>query len=623
MAAVRVRAVSPIWSLDRDLDYLVDDDLPITIGQRVLITLGKQKRPELAVVVDTLATSEFAVRHIDQVLNEPPMLSKTHIEFLGQVARRYCVSLGEILALAVPDFMARTAAALRSDDGAPGNEPQPFALPAMRDQDPEIVKPSNLGHRVAVLTAARSSLHDGLLLSDWARQAVVKASEAIARGGSVLVCTPEQSDIQHLKQAFTSLAPEIELVVQDNSETRSQRYARYRKLQSEGARVGLVTRSGLLWQVHNLQLLLLHDDLDDSLREPSSPYYQAWEIALLRADQGVAAEFLSPYRSASLQRLVSIGYLQSSGIESAVRGIEFSRPEELSEKSILPFMRKAAAAGTVLVLTTRKGSNSGVRCKSCGAARVCEACHGSIWVTPEGAIQCRICMLSPTGSCGECESTELSLGKLGSARIAADIGKALPGVRVIEIDANTSPDFSGKPNQVVVATAGSAPHLQGGYSGLVIFDASAWQANPHPTADLIAHRDWLSAIELLHPSAPIYIRNVASKLAQEFVLGRFIGAADRAVVEGKQAGLYPELKYFRIEADGHLSTEVAGIVNSCGGEVLKVTSSERFVLIGRIAVSKSLTLADALRPWVKTQKPSKANPKRRPVAIEFDYEAWR
>lgn len=612
MPVIRVRPVSPLWNLDRELDYLISDRDEALFGQRVLVPLGSQKTPELAIVTDQLAHSEFAKRPIDRVLREPSVISREHMVFLEQVARRYCVSLGEILALAIPDFMPRAAASIG------------FPKTANRAHERHI--DNRLGGgitRKVSLTAPRSEIVGGTLIPNWVQVAIRDSKDALSGNRTVMICVPEQSDIELLCLAFARLAPEIKLVAQPRDETRSQRYVRFRTLQEDGLKVSIVTRSGILWEQNNLGLILVHDDLDDSFREPGSPFYSVWEVALLRASELVAVHFISAYRSGHLQRLVHLGYLNSHGSDTPIRNIEFSEPSELSQKTIIPFLKKAVSTGTALILTTRKGSHVAIRCRQCGGARNCLICEAPYWMNSLGRIECRVCRQAAAGSCEQCGSNELSPGKLGSTRIAADLGKALPGARVIEVDANSTVNFGGKPNQIVVATPGTAPYLSEGYSGLVVFDAMAWQNSLHPTSELIAHRDWLGTIELLQPSAPVYLRNVDSAVAQRFVLGQFISVAATAVNEAVEHDLYPQTKYLRIELDSPLTESACELVIDAGAEVLKVLPGQRSTIIGRIPASHTVTLADALRPWVRTQKPSKTNPKRRPVTIELDFEAWR
>lgn len=612
-AAVRVRPISPIWSLDREFDYLLNDGEIAEFGQRVLVPIGKQKTPEMALVVETLDRSEFANRPIERILQEPPSITREHLAFLDSVAKRYCVSLGEVLGLAIPDYMTRAA------QKTPDLGEEISAVERVLGDGRSVAG----GLKAVVLTQARSNLESGLLLPDWTLQAIRESKRVTAAGKSVLICVPEHSDIELLKSGFEMLAAEVEIVAQGQSETKTQRYLRYRSVQQGTPKVVLVTRSGILWNVANLGLIIVHDELDDSLRDPGSPFLVAWEVALLRANESVSVIFLSAYRSAQLQRLVRMGYLASTGKDQPLRNIEVSKPEEIEQKSVIPFLKRTLANGTVLVVTTRKGSNVSVGCKECGKARVCASCSGSFWVNPDQLLVCKVCHSPMFGKCLSCGSDEVRLGKIGMTRIAADLGKALPGVRVIQVDADSSKSIEGKPNQLVVATSGTAPYLADGYSGLLIFDASAWLADPHPTASLIAYRDWLAAIELLRPAAPVYIRNTNQEIAQQFALGNFISAADESVTIAIENRLFPETKYFRIEVDGNPSPELTARITENGGELLKVIDDERSTLIGRIPATKSTSFAIGIRPWVKTQKPSKTNPKRRPITVEFDYEVWK
>lgn len=609
MVAVRVRAISPLWSLDRDLDYLCDSDSTFSIGQRVLVPLGKQKNPEMAVVIENLDDVGFATRPLASILMEPPIFDEVHLDFLKNVARRYCVSLGEVLQLAAPDFMPRVAVKVHSPATEQNRQPSTAG-----SGDPK---------RYAILTRSRSSSLSEMVIPDWVNQVVRKTEQTYEAGASVMLCVPEDSDVHLVEAAMRRLAPDIPVVAPVSNETKSQRYLRFRTLQSDSPKLAIVTRSGILWQMSNLGRILVHDELDDSMREQASPYYNCWEIALLRSSATVAVEFLSPYRSAPLQRLVEMGYVNGEETEQPIRNIEFSSADELASKSAAPFVKRCATQGTVLVVTTRRGSNSNLRCSQCGSPKTCSECGGVFWIDGAGRVGCKICQVALLGTCSTCEGSDFRPGKTGATRIATDMGKALPGLRIIEVDGTSPKEFSAKPNQVVIATVGSAPYLAEGYSGLLIYDASAWQSNPHPTSEILGYRDWLGALELLQPDAPVYLRNCDPGVAQRFALGQFVSTAKRDVQTALVSSLYPAYKYLRIECDNELASEAAKQAELAGAEVLKVTKSARSMVLCRLASERSLGFSDAFRVWLRLQKPSKQNPRKRPVTIEFDYEAWR
>lgn len=604
-----MRVISALWSLDRELDYLLGQFEPPAIGQRVLVPLGKQKSPEVAVVVAVLDESEHANKPIAEILREPPVLNQTHLEFLGLVARRHCVSLGEVLAVAIPDFMPRAALVATQ-----------FHEPDQSQADSHQIQQAS---RIAALTTPRSSLLRESIVPGWVELAIKKSIPMIESGRSVMICVPEQSDADLLAKYFSSEQPEVPLVVTQSGETKSQRYLRYRSMQTHLPKVAIVNRSGLLWQMANLGLIVVHDELDDSLREQSSPYYNAWELALLRSEFGAEVVIASPYRSAHIQRLVERNYLLDSSASLPLTRVEYSTPDEIKSKSILPFVKRCLDMGSLLVLTTRRGSNVNASCDGCGNPQTCNSCGGAFWINQSGNFECRACKSALIGRCQKCGGEAFRPGKVGATRIASDLGRALPGTRVVEVDAEHPASLRPLPNQIIVATVGSAPHLESGYSGLLVFDASPWSTSGHPTAELVAYRDWLAGIELLQPQAPVYLRNVDPVIARHFVSGKFVEVARQLVATAQESGLYPESKYLRVECDNGLSAEASQIITAAGAEVLSVSPAVRTTIVARIPTSETLRFGDAVRPWLRLQKPSKANPKRRPVTIEVDYEPWR
>jgi primosomal protein N' (replication factor Y) len=607
MAVVRVRILSPLWSLDRELDYLVDDSEEVVFGKRVLVQLGKQQHPEVALITEVLETSEHANRYVTKVLDEPPLLDQAHFEFLQIIARRQCVSLGEVLQHALPDFMPRAAASiLRST--AESQQPTLSAL-AVR--------------RFALLTKPRSRVTPIGLSPDWVESMLDHCVEVLDSGRSAMICVPEISDVNLLVSAYKNRGLGYSLVAQQEDETKSARYLRFRQVSSNEQKLVVGTRAAILWHMPNLGLLAVHDEIDDSFRDPGSPFYEVWETALLRAGRTCSIGFFSPYRSVQLERLIGSGFLTNLGETQPLNAFKTTPPDTQNDSGFIAFVKETTQVGTLLVITARKGLHSSLLCKGCSNARDCDVCGGYYYVDRDGDPKCRVCLRPLFGRCRHCQATEVKAGRVAASRILSDLGKQFPGVRVHEADAQHPANITARTNQILVATVGSAPFLVEGYSGLIIYNAQQWAQATHPNAEVLAFRDWQNSIELLAPSAPILLRYCDPVLAQRYALQQHRDLANELLLEAEQFNLFPEAKYLRMECDSSLLTSATSALTAAGAEVLKVSVDSNCKFVARIPTSGSLQFGDAMRPWIRMQRASKTNPRRRPVVLEMNYQAWR
>lgn len=574
---------------------------------RVLVQLGKQQQLEVALVTDVLEESEHANRYVVKVLDEPPLMDQAHLDFLQLLARRQCVSLGEVLQHALPDFMPRAAATMEVSS----------AIVVLNSPGLNSVK------RFSMLTNARSRVKTFGLSPDWVESILDSCEEVLVSGQSAMICVPESSDIKTLMTAYKARGLGYTLSAQDDGETKSTRYLRFRAVISNEQKLVLTTRAGILWPVPNLGLIAVHDEIDDSFRDQGSPFYEVWETALLRAGKTCNIGFFSPYRSVQLQRLVHTRFLTHVGDSQPLKQFQTTLPGDKVESGLKSFVKEATSSGTLLVITARKGAHSSLLCSSCSLARVCDSCGGYYFVASDGNPKCRLCQKSLFGSCRHCKSIEVKVGQVAASRISSDLGRQFPGVRVFESDAQHPANLNAKANQILVATVGTAPFLAEGYSGLIIYNAQQWSFAAHPNADVLAFRDWQNAIELLKPTAPIFLRHCDSTLAQRFALQQHQALAQELLSEAEEFNLFPEAKYLRLECDKSLLDSASLALTSAGAEILKINVESNCQFVARIPTSKSLQFGDSIRSWMRLQRASRTNPRRRPVVLEVNYQAWR
>lgn len=572
---------SKLARLDREFHFKIPTELEakIEVGQRVSFTLGRSKKPNLGFVVELLAQSDYATSELSEIVHPKPVLTSEVIAFAKIVAERQAVSLGEILQLAVPDHMPRV----------PITE---VRAGVVLEQKSAVVRETFLG------SAAKVPHNDGEI-PDWLSLGLARAKTELEVGRSVLIIAPDEKDVSYLAAAFEAdnLTP-IAFVASDKRSTRFQKF--HEVLSGHNLVIG--TRSAIYSPVTNLGLIWVVDDLDDSHRDVGSPFSHSRELALIRAGDKSNILFTAPYRSLEIQRLVELGYLAEVETTSRVPKISFSDDSQRLDEASFNLARQALTRGTLLILLPRRGVSAALYCKSCDARQSC-GCGGYIWEPKPTLFVCRLCG-KPHTQCPACRSDAFRKGRSGSTRTAAEIGKAFPNSRIVELTAEKSVTIVGRTNQIVVATPGSAPRIEHGYAGLLVLDCDIWLARQSLFAEQQALRDWSNAIDLVGSDARAHFSGLGTHIGKPLSLWQHREMASAALAEAKKLGLPPAVRIATCEAEPTVLEKTSLTLKRLGAKTL--SNDGKKILISFSYASGS-AVAKELKALALTAQTRKVN----------------
>src|SRR5690349_7784015 len=111
---MRVAQVVPLRRLPADrawFDYALTDEIPAEVGHLVEIPFGNQSLPGVIWAI-TPHSQIKELRPIHRLLRPEPIISPWQHQALSQMATSYFVSLGHMVARAVPDFPKKLIAEL-------------------------------------------------------------------------------------------------------------------------------------------------------------------------------------------------------------------------------------------------------------------------------------------------------------------------------------------------------------------------------------------------------------------------------------------------------------------------------------------------------------------------------
>ncbi|MFT4042480.1 MAG: primosomal protein N' [Gordonia sp. (in: high G+C Gram-positive bacteria)] len=497
--------------LDRPFDYLIDaeQDGDAVVGVRVRVRFAG--RLVDGFLLDRVEESDHPGRlgWIDRVVSPEPMLSPVMARVCRAVADRYAGTMSDVIRLAVPPRHART---------------EKESSPAPSD---EVVTVSRAGWRAyraadsfldALAGGAPHAIWQATPGEDWpARLAELAAITAAAGGGAVIV-VPDQRDLDRLSAACAPLLGD-RCVTLSAGLGPTARYRRWLAVTRGTADVVLGTRSAVFAPVHDLRLIVVWDDGDDSLAEPRAPYPHPREVAVLRAHIEHAGLVIGGFaRTAEAQALVESGWAHDLVAERAVVRDRAPRIDAITDDDVrvardrlahsvrIPALafdaaRKALAADTpVLFSVARRGYIPSLACTRCRTHARCRACHGPLELRADQHLACRWCA-RPEASfrCPECGGTSVRALTTGARRTAEELGRAFAGVPVVTSGGGAVADRVERGARVVVATPGAEPVADGGYGAAVVLDTWAQLDRADLRVGEIAVRRWMAIGALVRP----------------------------------------------------------------------------------------------------------------------------
>ena len=432
--------------LEPTYDYLVPQslDAQVSVGVKVLVDFSGRKVD--AFVIERLNISTVGnLKFIEKVTSPVPLLTDEVMQLVTAVARRWGSQPSEILASAVPP---RVVSIEKSVDG------KSYSSPHKRS------KSAHPAHSYYLFTPAENPYHT---IAAWIKSRLDK--------GGVLVVLPELREVNALAEELSDLG--VEFSILDASLPRSTRYENFLKVATGASQVVIGTRSAIFAPVANLQTLIIFREGSESHYDKRSPGWNVRDVAIIRSQlAAIDLTFAGFAPSSELSLLIETEAIALKGKRAKVEATPYPQSQgELLPDRIFAPIRGALTRGSVLFLVPRKGYSQAISCASCRNIALCE-CGGRIYFGgPEKGFICSLCNATTTEwSCKWCKKSSAHLLGRGNLRYAHEIGRAFPGFPVINSDANNAVQRVGDQKSIVLATAGMAPIVNGGYQAVVILE---------------------------------------------------------------------------------------------------------------------------------------------------------
>ncbi|WP_245661787.1 primosomal protein N' [Nocardia salmonicida] len=364
---------------------------------------------------------------------------------------------------------------------------------------------------------------------NWAARLAELAATVVASGRSAVLMVPDQRDLDRLLAECVALVGDSAVGLSAGLGP-AARYRRWLAVLRGQARIVVGTRAAVFAPAQDLGLIAIWDDGDDTYAEPRSPYPHAREVAMLRAHETGAAFVAAGFaRTAEIQAVVESGWARDLLAErqvlrevtpriSAPGDSDFALERDALARSVrMPGVAFAAARSAikenvaVLVQVPRRGYVPSLACAKCRTPARCRHCNGPL-ALPQSANgeaaspNCKWCGITEAAfRCQACGARALRATVIGAARTAEELGRAFAGVPIRTSGGGEVLDTVEPGAQVVVATVGAEPLVQGGYGVALLLDGWALLGRADLRASEDTLRRWMGAAALVRPRGQVIV----------------------------------------------------------------------------------------------------------------------
>ena len=247
-----------------------------------------------------------------------------------------------------------------------------------------------------------------------------------------------------------------QIAIFHSSLSKGERFDEWSRLRSGEARIVLGTRSAVFAPVENLALIIIDEEHDTSYRQEESPFYNARDTAIVRAQKESAVVVLGS-ATPSLESFhnAQSGKYQYLNLPDRVANRPMARAEMIDMKEVFARRKKPAIFSDQLleaieqtrarreqtiILLNRRGYSSFILCRSCGESISCPNCDVTLtYHQGDRILVCHYCShheRAPS-QCPVCTSKFIYYIGEGTEQIEELLRKRFPELRIGRIDRDT------------------------------------------------------------------------------------------------------------------------------------------------------------------------------------------
>lgn len=238
---------------------------------------------------------------------------------------------------------------------------------------------------------------------------------------------------------------------------KGERFDEWTRVRNGDARVVIGTRSAVFAPVKNLGLIVVDEEHESSYRQQESPYYNARDVAIVRAQKesatvvlGSATPSLESFHNARRGKYQLLTLPERIGARpmATARIIDMrtvfarhGKPRVFSDE-LLEGIRETHQRGEQsIILLNRRGYSSFILCRSCGETVQCPNCDVTLtYHRSERVIVCHYCnhREAVPRVCPSCGKKYIYYVGEGTEQLEEMLKLLFPALRVARIDRDTT-----------------------------------------------------------------------------------------------------------------------------------------------------------------------------------------
>lgn len=506
------------FSADSDFDYIIPVSLinNVKIGSMVKVPFGNGNKLRCAIVVNIYSAINSALKEIDSIIGDKPIVSEEFVALSLWLKERCFCTTYECLRLMLPrgfgkvgDASAKTVTLLiENENDLPKLTPkQRSVVDLLFDVNTasvsEICELCSVGTSVLKnlekygvisifdkeiyrnpyknievkepkkieLTFEQSNAYDtysnmllntggsGLLYGvtgSGKTQVYLKLiDKALENDRDVIVLVPEISLTPQVLSIFHARYGD-KVAVFHSGLSLGERNDEYKRADRGEAKIVIGTRSAVFAPLHNLGLIIMDEEQENTYKSERTPKYNTKDVAHFRCKYNKAlflmtsaTPSLETYSNALKGKYVLCELNERFGDAKLPHVITVDMKQEMKNgnKSPISSKLKELISETIdngkqaILLINRRGYNTFIACNDCGHVITCPNCSISLtYHSTNNCLTCHYCGYTKSldNVCPECHSENIRYSGYGTQKIEDELLYLFPNARILRMDADTT-----------------------------------------------------------------------------------------------------------------------------------------------------------------------------------------
>ena len=277
--------------------------------------------------------------------------------------------------------------------------------------------------------------------------------EVVLRGKQGMILVPEIALTPQMMARFSAYFGD-RVVMLHSGLRMSERYDQWKRIRAGEADVVLGTRSAVFAPLHNLGMIIMDEEQEDSYQSENAPRYHARDVAKFRCTQSGAVLVLG----SATPTVESTFQAQKGAYRKLILRSRYN--QQPLPRVLIADMReevRRGSAGTVseplrreleenlrrgeqsILFLNRRGNSRMLLCGECGAVPECPRCSVPLtYHSANGRLMCHYCGHSERAesTCDECGGLQKPVG-VGTQKVEEELHELFPEAEVLRMDADT------------------------------------------------------------------------------------------------------------------------------------------------------------------------------------------